>query len=322
MFELQSFSSFEQFASAMGHSQLRLTALGREQKPWAMRSFTLGGIAVRIARDGGPCHFEAALDAEGLGLLVCREAVGKVIGNGTPFGHDSVMLIPGRIEVESTSLDTVVWISAFIPHAHLWAQCIDDSHRVPCSVVGPETGGCTEVCSVLEKIVRAAMDGAFEANPFGQQEAAQQIVAAARRMVFATIQPATPRAGRHRVSRQHILLSVRNFIEQHEGQPVAVSDLATAVGVSERTLNNVFREQFGMGPKRFLRLRLLNLARSDLRRADPENTSVSDVAARLGIWEWGRFSRDYRSLFGELPSHTLRGTLFSASSRIQALKHL
>jgi AraC family ethanolamine operon transcriptional activator len=33
---------------------------------------------------------------------------------------------------------------------------------------------------------------------------------------------------------------------------------------------------------------------------------VTDIAMRLGFWEMGRFASDYRDMFGELPSVTLR----------------
>ena len=78
------------------------------------------------------------------------------------------------------------------------------------------------------------------------------------------------------------------------------------VGVSERTLRTAFEEYFGVGPTKYLKIRTLHEARKALRAADPFATSVTDIAVRFGIWEFGRFSHDYKTLFGELPSQTLR----------------
>jgi AraC family ethanolamine operon transcriptional activator len=76
--------------------------------------------------------------------------------------------------------------------------------------------------------------------------------------------------------------------------------------VSERTLQNVFREYYGLGPVRYLQLRQLHRIRHALRAADPEAVSVTDVVVRHGEWQFGRFASRYRQLFGELPSETLR----------------
>jgi len=46
--------------------------------------------------------------------------------------------------------------------------------------------------------------------------------------------------------------------------------------------------------------------RRELRRADSSLASVSDVAERYGFWHLSQFAADYRWLFGELPSETLR----------------
>jgi AraC family ethanolamine operon transcriptional activator len=62
-----------------------------------------------------------------------------------------------------------------------------------------------------------------------------------------------------------------------------------------------------MGPIRYLRLQQLHRIRSTLRIADPERDTVTKIAAEFGIWDFSRLAREYRTLFGELPSQTLRG---------------
>jgi AraC family ethanolamine operon transcriptional activator len=60
-----------------------------------------------------------------------------------------------------------------------------------------------------------------------------------------------------------------------------------------------------MGPKRYLLLHRLHLARRALRQAEPDETTVTDTATRYGFWQLGRFAVEYQSLFGESPSVTL-----------------
>jgi AraC-like DNA-binding protein len=92
-----------------------------------------------------------------------------------------------------------------------------------------------------------------------------------------------------------------------DGEPVSVPELADAAGVSERTLRTAFREYYRTGPHHFLKMRRLHRANRALRSADPQSGTVTQVATGLGVCELGKFARDYRMLFGESPSVTLRG---------------
>jgi transcriptional regulator GlxA family with amidase domain len=77
--------------------------------------------------------------------------------------------------------------------------------------------------------------------------------------------------------------------------------------VSLRTLNRGFRERFGIGPKAYLLRQRLAAVRRDLIRATSDQR-VADAANRRGFWHMGQFARDYRSVFGELPSATLEAS--------------
>ena len=73
------------------------------------------------------------------------------------------------------------------------------------------------------------------------------------------------------------------------------------------------QKHLGVSPTQYLLLRRMHLARRALRQSDPDATRVTDVATNLGFWELGRFSVNYRQIFGESPSTTLRAAAASAA---------
>ena len=95
------------------------------------------------------------------------------------------------------------------------------------------------------------------------------------------------------------------FADQHVGEYLSVQQLATAAGVSERTLRDAFQHCFGLAPVQYLNRRTLHQVRRGLESADPSVATVTEIATEFGVWELGRFARDYCNLFGELPSETL-----------------
>jgi AraC-like DNA-binding protein len=95
-------------------------------------------------------------------------------------------------------------------------------------------------------------------------------------------------------------------VEANFDQTLAIPDLSRDIGVSERMLRVLCREQLGISPVQFVALRRLHLARRALLRSDHHSASVAQIAMDHGIWELGRFAVTYKSLFGETPGATLR----------------
>jgi len=117
------------------------------------------------------------------------------------------------------------------------------------------------------------------------------------------------RSPRPRVSaceRSAIVRRAQEHLRAHASAPVYVLDLCAATGVNERTLHDVFLKQCGMAPMRYLKLRRLHQVRRSLHDAEPGAASVKAAALENGFWDLGRFAVDYRALFGESPSETLR----------------
>lgn len=99
-------------------------------------------------------------------------------------------------------------------------------------------------------------------------------------------------------------LAVR-YISEFGCRPITVAELCRVTGVSDWTLDLAFREHFGVPPKTYLRATRLHWVQRELKSADPATTLIADVANRWGFWHMGQFARDYRKMFGELPSQTL-----------------
>lgn len=92
------------------------------------------------------------------------------------------------------------------------------------------------------------------------------------------------------ISRSRVMQRVRNALRASRGEPVDLAQLCAAAGVAERTLRICCQEHLGMGPKRYLMLRNLHLARQALQGAGPLGTTVTQVAMQFGFWHLGRFS--------------------------------
>jgi AraC-like DNA-binding protein len=87
-----------------------------------------------------------------------------------------------------------------------------------------------------------------------------------------------------------------------------VVEVADALGVSTRALQQAFRSYAGVNPHQYLLARKLHLARRHLGRIRGLRSPVTEAAVSSGFTHFGRFSGYYRRLFGEAPHETLART--------------
>ena len=103
-----------------------------------------------------------------------------------------------------------------------------------------------------------------------------------------------------------IVRAAERYALAHADERLYVTDLCSAAGVSERTLEYAFRAVMALSPTAYLTRIRLHRVHHALLQARPGTTTVTAEALNWGFWHFGEFSRAYKDCFDELPSNTLR----------------
>lgn len=98
----------------------------------------------------------------------------------------------------------------------------------------------------------------------------------------------------------------KRIASEHTLEPVTVLDLCRMLRCSRRTLQTSFQRVANVTPVEYLRATRLNAVHRLLRSTSADELLIGDAAARYGFTHLSYFAREYRDLFGELPSQTRR----------------
>lgn len=95
-------------------------------------------------------------------------------------------------------------------------------------------------------------------------------------------------------------------VESRFGRRVTVNEVAGELDVTPRALHYAVRSTLGVSPLDLILALRLNHVRNELWDARRSGLSVTTAALAQDFGHLGRFSQQYRTLFGELPSETLQ----------------
>jgi AraC-like DNA-binding protein len=96
------------------------------------------------------------------------------------------------------------------------------------------------------------------------------------------------------------------YMREHLDKTVTLRELSETSGLRLRSLINAFQAVTGFSPMAYFKRERLSGVRQALQRPHPARIRVIDVATAWGFWHMGHFTADYREMFGESPSETLR----------------
>lgn len=306
-------NDFESFVDALPAINGRYLQTRRSVRSWGLRIFPLGDVTVMLARGGAINVFHGLARDDQLSIYLPLSDPEAVALGGVRIGRDRIgLLAPGRDYLLRTEAPTR-WLGLHFRLAAVRHRlALDDATARPLSVTGVLALPPGQKQHLADTVMRlhaiSAADPEVLAAPATRRQADQQVL----ELIVAALDASQPLApawrGERNAQRGRIVERCIELIEGSLADAPTVEALCEVAGVSDRTLRTLFVERLGMAPHRYLMLRRIHAIHAALRAADREET-VTAICSRYGVWDFGRFARQYRQLFGALPSqHLARAT--------------
>jgi len=108
-------------------------------------------------------------------------------------------------------------------------------------------------------------------------------------------------------STQGFVTKALEIIHDSELDSISAAELCAETQCSQRTLEKGFSNRFAVTPKKYINCLRLSRVHKGLLNFEAQGCdSIIELAASQGFWHMGQFAADYRRIYGELPSDTLK----------------
>ncbi len=244
------------------------------------------------------------------------DGAGGALWNGVRVGSDCVLCAFGDLEMVLRTYDDACLRWLFVPQTALadyraLRELVDTQKHAAALCLGDR--GLAERLRRCTDGLRVHAQG-IAARPPAPSIAAEigEITEIAARFVDGYLAGA-PFLHARASHAMRATSAVRRFFHEHPGASVSILDLCAIAATSERTLRNASEAIAGESPMAFLRAMRLNQVRRCLLAATTP-VRITEVGMKYGFLHMPQFSKDYRALFGELPSETIRRQLAAAGA--------
>lgn len=276
----------------------------------SLRSIQADGLRLFIERMNRAVLQKGDVGSDRIGVGVPLRLDGRAVLCGEAANLDDLHVFSGESGFEYLSPQGLVFIGLeFKHHPTLLSnsedllieelRCMLQQGRRVISVNKARTRYVRSAfMSLFEKV---AADPSLLSNPHSRSALKRSALAIVLELL-AHPEESTESRATTRVGNWQLASRTRALIEDSPDCPMSVVELALRLGVSRRTVQYACQDALGIKPVSYLRAIRLSGARKEMRHA----RSVSEAATRWGFWHFGRFAREYRAMFGELPSETLK----------------
>ncbi|HKE94750.1 MAG TPA: helix-turn-helix domain-containing protein [Povalibacter sp.] len=315
---MMTFTDFDQFADAIGGVRGRFIPTGASRAEWWLDARRLGQLRLQRLQIGAPAAYAGDGEDGYMTIAIPTSAAPGISINGLVMAENSFILNRHAHPLTYSARTPTSWLVLTMPtaggaYSHELARVASGK---PWRVRFEADDAALRRVSLLVRCLASDEEAISVADPNAAAVAEEDLLAAAAELLRKSTCATSSPIGRPRISRERLIARCLEFLRENASKPVLVTDMCNAAQISERTLRNIFIEYFGVGPARFLKAHQLHEIRRRLLAAEGPCETITSIATHLGVWDFSLFARNYRAMYGESPSETLRSaTAYRAPQR-------
>jgi AraC-like DNA-binding protein len=286
---------------------------GPSQAPWSVGHCKLGSIVLQFGVEGGPRILHGISPSDALTFIFQAEKIAdRQIFNGHMLQPQDFVVLPPGSDFTFASCGSHRWMSISMPVGffEIFAFKTGRKHlawveKEKCVISPPERLLRCLIAAAAGTAVLMCEKQTSTLHGVGVARLLNALIAAIAELDNRICLPTE----KSRLSSNAVTKALKYARGRKWEGRLQVANLALAADVTSRTLLRTFRQQLGVGPASYLKLRQLNMVRRALRGKCESSSKVTNIMSEHGVTEFGRFASEYKALFGERPSETVARSL-------------
>lgn len=266
-------------------------------------------ITVDWGRYNLPLLGQGSFSRDSLTLGIVLRPKATAIFNGREFPRSSLLLFAESEELAATLPVQPEWIAIQLSRERLSALGFSAQHRgmVASTLSDSEASQLESQLMPALAVLDAESDDAYKPDHLQRLQALVNIDDLAMSAVNLLLSR-TREAGISTClsPAKEVAMRAADFIDDNLSYPLKISDVCIAARTTYRALNRAFSRSYGMSPKRYLTLKRLSKLRAILVTDEGSTQTLSQSFLNCGLAHFGRASANYRTMFGETPSASVK----------------
>lgn len=300
--------SFDKYSDMVIGATVNFLLTAPSQASWSVGHCKFGSIVLQFGVEGGSKILHGVSRPDALNFILQDEKIAdRLIFDGQILRPQDFVVLPPGSEFTFASRGIHHWMSISMP-VGLFERFATETGRKHLAWVEKEKRVISAPEQLLKCLTAAAASTAVLINEkqtstlhgFGTARLLNALITAIAGLDNDICLPTE----KSRLSSDTVTKALK-YARGQKWERLQVADLALAAHVTSRTLLRTFRQQLGVGPASYLKLRQLNMVRRALRGKCEPPSRITNIMSEYGVTEFGRFASEYKALFGERPSETV-----------------
>lgn len=305
------FQDVDELASSLREGNVTLTQLSLQPFQSDITALFLDEIQVSFTRLNCPVRVVGNKTTEVLCFVLLPHGINHpVISHGRPITSDYIYGFDLNRGVNQVFPAHTTHCSITVC-PDLFATCAEVMNRpdLNADYFAPNFAYLPETLPPLQAYLKQLYALLQQSSPLLQQSRFQQLIVQDFLPLLVSALPIQSERLKLPIQpfqRARLVQQAEDYMLAHLHQPLTLIHLCKALGTSSRALSYGFQELFGLSPMAYLKILRLQGVHRKLKTANSATQTIANIANQFGFWSLSHFSRDYKQVFGELPSETFK----------------